>query len=266
MAFALNPNILKAVLSPFLLDVLRLARQSARYPKYRALLQSNLEWKNRYSGQLVYVVANGPSVSLIDRNILKNQKVIVMNSFHRAEWQHEVHPVAHCIGEPPDSGAWHDFTETIVGTNSDSYWFNIIAYSEVNRLVENKKLNYIFAAREPSIWGRRPIELHKFALGYQTTAQMAIQVALYMGFKEIRLLGFDHDWLASPQYSRHFFSDELQPDDKLGTHSYYDLIRFSLRMWEGYFALDRASRMHSAKIINMTAGSYLDVFPRAPCQ
>jgi hypothetical protein len=37
---------------------------------------------------------------------------------------------------------------------------------------------------------------------------MAIMVALYMGFKVVKLLGFDHDWLVSKGISPHFYEEK----------------------------------------------------------
>jgi hypothetical protein len=253
---------LKDWLPPLLVDGLRAARSWLQVPRVRALLRANGEWRDRYAGEPVYIIANGPSVGRFDRSLLAGTRVIVMNNFHKASWKDEVHPVAHCIGEPPDSRAWIDPSEAINGTACDSYWLCAAAHGHVRSAASDKRLHYVLAGYEPRIWGERPIRLDRLTLGYQTTAQLAIQVALHMGFKEIRLLGFDHDWLASPEFSRHFYSDEKDPEDGLGTFAYYELITFSQRMWEAYYALLRAGTAHGARIINMTDGSYLDVFPR----
>jgi hypothetical protein len=250
----------KDLVPPLALDVLRVMRQGLRYPSRRGLLSANREWQGRYRHQTVYVLANGPSVAIIDRHLLKLHRVIVMNNFHRAEWKDEFRPVAHCIGEPPESPAWVDPSDSINATNSESYWLNIAALGHVGEVKSTKRLHYVMAGVEPRLWGERAVPLHGLALGFQTTAILAIEVALYMGFTDIRLVGFDHDWLASPDYSRHFYAEEPDPEDKLGTLSYLEVLRFVTRMWEGYYALKRAARSHGATIVNLTAGSYLDVF------
>jgi hypothetical protein len=254
--------ILLRILPPSLVDGLRVVRAYARYAGCRGLLQANLKWKDRYSGERVYVIANGPSVAGVDRRILSSERLIVMNNFHLAAWKDDVRPVAHCMGEPPGSPSWMDPSPMINGTRSDSYWFISAARGLATAVEPGKEINYVLAGTEPRMWGKWKIHLDKPTLGFQTTAQMAIEVALYMGFKDIRLLGFDHDWLASPQYSKHFYSDEKDPEDALGERSYFELIQYSMRMWEAYFALAKAAQAHGATITNMTDGSFLDVFPR----
>ena len=252
----------KDLLPPLAVDTLRALRQALRYPARRQALATNREWENRFQGQTAYVLANGPSVNTIDWKALRSHPVIVMNNFHRAAWKDELHPVAHCIGEPPDSPAWVDPSESIDGTEALSYWLNVAALGPVGPVREGKSLHYVMAGIEPSLWGTHLVSLHGLALGFQTTAILAIEVALYMGFTDIRLVGFDHDWLANPDYSRHFYAIEPDPEDKLGTLSYLQVIRFVTRMWEGYYALSRAAQAHGATIVNLTAGSYLDVFDR----
>jgi hypothetical protein len=250
------------LLPPLVVDGVRAARQLARYPKYRALLSRNHAWHGRYDSRSVYVLGNGPSVRSIDRRSLESRELIVMNNFHRAAWKDEVRPVAHCIGEPPSSTAWVDPSEAIRGTNALSYWLNLAASKHIGVVPPTKQLHFVLAGFEPRLWGERRVLLHKVALGFQTTAILAIEVALYMGFKDIRLVGFDHDWLASPDYSRHFYSGEPDREDKLGTLQYLQILRFVTRMWEGYYALQRAAVAHGATIVNVTEGSYLDVFER----
>ena len=254
------------VLPPLATDVLRAGRSWLKFLQMRSVLAANQEWAGKYEGQRVYIIANGPSVNSVDRGLLRGEKVITMNNFHRSEWKEEVEAVAHCYGEPPWSPGWLEPCECINGTTSASYWLNAAAYGHMEGIEPGKKLYYVLAGIEPSLWGKRTVDLTRMGLGFQTTAQLAIEVALFMGFKEIRLLGFDHDWLASPKFSKHFYSNEPDPEDALGTFPYYDIIKSTLRMWEGYYALDRAGAAHEAVIVNMTDGSFLDIFTsRPPC-
>jgi hypothetical protein len=197
-----------------------------------------------------------------DRSQLRGQRAIVMNSFDRAEWKAEVDIVAHCLGEPRLSPAWTSPCETINGTASASYWLHFSSLRQFPSLPVDKKLHYVLTGYGPHVWGSREVRLHRVTLGYQTTAQLAIMVGLYMGFKDIILLGFDHDWLASPDFSRHFYSPARDASDFLHTYSYYNIVTFIFRMWEIYYALRSAAEVHGAIIRNMTPNSYLDVFPR----
>lgn len=256
-------TFVKNITPPLVLDYARLMHRYVQFMERKSIIRSNLRWRDAYSGQSVYVVGNGPSLLDFDLTELKRLPLIVMNNFHRASWCSEVCPVAHCIGEPPNSPAWTEPSSIINGTQSLSYWFHCDVSKVLSRSdYAGKSLHFVLDGYEPRIWGERRVELHRVSLGYQTTAIMAIEVALYMGFKDIRLVGFDHDWLSNPNYSSHFYSLQPDPEDKLGTLSYLQILRFVTRMWEGYYALREAARSHDATIINYTTGSYLDVFDR----
>jgi hypothetical protein len=247
---------------PLLIDWYRVARSYGQYPALRTTLATNVAWRNAFRGERVFVLANGPSLADFDRRELRGRRVIVMNSFERADWKGEVDIVAHCIGEPRGSNAWSDCSDSINGTASASYWLHPSSLGYCPGVAKGKKVHYVLSGYGPRLWGLRRVKLHRVTLGYQTTAQLAIMVALYMGFTDITLLGFDHDWLASPNFSRHFYSNERDPFDTLSTYSYYHLMGLCRRMWEFYYALQQAAVGHGASIRNMTPHSYLDVFPR----
>lgn len=255
-------HCLRDLLPPRLLDAMRTLRQALRVPAARALLQANAACRGRYQGQRVWVLGNGPSLALVDRAVFRDDPVIVMNNFHRANWKHEVRAVAHCIGEPPDSPGWTDPTVIINGTLAETYWLPVATIGQMHGLAPGKVLHHVLAGIEPRRWGERAIDLCQLSLGYQTTAILAIEVALHLGFSDIRLLGFDHDWLASPDYSRHFYSAEKDQEDKLDSYSYLQVLQMVMRMWEGYYALRRAATVQGAVITNWSHGSYLDVFER----
>ncbi|MGC4073532.1 MAG: hypothetical protein QM760_13660 [Nibricoccus sp.] len=251
----------KDVIPKILIDGFHLLDGFRRVPEFKKNLNANGIWQDRFDGE-VFVLANGPSLSRVDRKTFVGKPVIVMNSFDRADWKAEVRIVAHCIGEPRTSAAWTDPAATINGTKSESYWLHYTSLTTLPSASPDKRIHYVLPAYGPRLWGQRKIDLSTVTLGYQTTAQLAIMVALYMGFKDIKLLGFDHDWLASPKYSKHFYSSEKDHTDKISEFSYYQLIGLIAHMWEIYYAINRTAKQHGATIKNMTDGSYLDVFPK----
>lgn len=252
------------IFPPVLLDTVRALRVLPQYLELRKDLKQNLVWRNAYLGEKVYVLGNGPSLSCVNRSLFRGHRVIVMNSFDRADWKDEFEIVAHCLGEPRLSPSWDDhiFYRSINGTKSASYWLHFSSKDHLCSKEHGKDLNYVLPVFEPGICPKRKIALHSAALAYQTTAQLAIQVALYLGFSEIYLLGFEHDWLASPEYSKHFYSSNKDQEDTLGRHSYLSIINFAQRMWNIYYKLQEISEAHNARIYNMTENSYLDVFPQ----
>lgn len=149
-----------------------------------------------------------------------------MNNFEKADWKDDVEIVAHCIGEPLQSPSWNkeDIELSLLGTNSASYWLHYSAKDKLDNIIVGDKIHFVFAAFDSGIYLKRRIDLDGITLGYQTSAQLAIQVGMYMGLKEVVLVGFDHDWLASPDYSKHFYSSEKDKTDLLNRHNYLEII------------------------------------------
>jgi len=255
-------SLIKYIFPRFFHDLYNYLRQVPKVIKYRHLLKVNNDWNGYYSGEDVFIIGNGPSLADIDFAFIKGKKVIVMNCFEKFTWKNELEIVAHCIGEPYDSISWSEdvFCNSIMGTNSRSYWFHFTSYKKIPINTDDKKLYYVFPILEPGLWGRKSVSLNKPTLGYQTTAQLAIQVAIFMGFKKIFLIGFDHDWLASPKFSRHFYSNEKDDIDKLGRWRYLDIINFMQRMWRIYYTLKNSAERSGTQVINKTRGGFLDVF------
>ena len=191
-----------------------------------------------------------------------NEKVIVMNSFHRAEWKHDMNIVAHCFAEHFSSKSWSasGILDCIDGTNSHSYWLDISSFNKIEGIKYGKNIQYVLPVYEPQLYHKYGFNLSYPTMAYQTTAQLAIQVAMHMGFKDIYLIGFDHDWLSSRDYSRHFYSLEKDSTDGLENLSYLKIIEFMKRMWTIYYAMERIAKKLDVKIINLSSRTFLDVF------
>lgn len=228
-------------------------------------IKKNSKFKNSKKGKTVYVIANGPSLNNFDTSSIYGKEVIVMNNFDLAEWKNKVSIVAHCIGEPNSSPHWgEDQIEIMKGTNALSYWYHISNYNEVE--ISNASLNkdcYFVASIVPHrLWNNRmKINLSRPSLGYQTTAQLALMVGLHMGYEKINLIGFDHDWLATPNISPHFYKERkgVRKAD-LAVFSYINLINISLTMWEIYYKIKSSAINGKTKIVNLSIPTLLDVF------
>ena len=88
-----------------------------------------------------------------------------------------------------------------------------------------------------------------------TVTYVCIQLAVYLGFKEIYLLGVDYNY--SPNTKNHF-TDQREPDDV------FDGINGQNRIQDiSYTAFQKAKEYaseHGIKIINATKKTQLDVF------
>tara|TARA_X000000950_G_scaffold14462_1_gene15640 strand:- start:15595 stop:16377 length:783 start_codon:yes stop_codon:yes gene_type:complete len=259
--------MIKYFLPPFFVDCLSFVKNFSKYILLFPEILKNSKLRYSKKGERVFVIANGPSLNNFDITSLYGKEVIVMNNFDLAEWKDKVSIVAHCIGEPKSSDHWgKDQIEIMSNTNAKSYWFHISNSKEVNssELSNNKNCHYVFSIYPSGLWNNnKEINLAKPVLGYQTTAQLAIMVALHYGYKEIFLIGFDHDWLSNRNISPHFYEerDGVRKAD-LSVFPYYELINISQTMWKIYMKLKLSANKVNSRIINLSNPSFLDVFEK----
>ena len=100
----------------------------------------------------------------------------------------------------------------------------------------------------------------------QTSAQLAIYLAIYLGCKEIYLLGVDHDWILHYGESRHFYDEKQSVLSKSGYNEWSSdfgtQIKSYANLWKVYGNIAEYANLHDIKIINATPGSLLDIFPK----
>lgn len=253
--------ILKRFLPPILLDQAVFCRAVLMSIKLKKLLNRNAELRNKYLGQRVYILGNGPSLNNFDLNTIHGHEVITMNHFELHPQKDNFKIVAHCIGEPYSSNTWEDPISMLNGVKADTYWFNADAVEFFTKQ-DSYDVRYYLSGLRATAQTLSGDDLTGVALQYQSTAQMAINVALFLGFKDIYLLGFDHDWLVTRGHSPHFYEERDGVDKAdLSQFSYIEMIRISLNLFEIYVKLRQIAKKRDARIWNLSKPSYLDVFP-----
>jgi hypothetical protein len=114
----------------------------------------------------------------------------------------------------------------------------------------------------PSIWdiSRRPFDI-------RTTFMMAIQVAAYLGFSEICLLGTDYDYLE--QFDKdgvdRFYDDE-KGINEVRSSTKEEIFYGYYQAWKEFRLIKEFLSSRDQYIFNATAGGMLDVYPRVPLE
>jgi hypothetical protein len=257
----LNKSFAKRCLPPILLDQISFFRAVILRIKFRRWLNRNAELRNKYFGKRVYILGNGPSLNNFDLKMIHGHEVITMNHFELHPHKEEFKIVAHCIGEPYSSSTWENPISMLKGVKADTYWFNADAVEFFSKQ-DSYDVHYYLPGLRAGALILSGDDLTGVALQYQSTAQMAINIALFLGFKDIYLLGFDHDWLVTRGHSPHFYEERDGVDKAdLSRFAYIDMIRISLNLFEIYVKLHQIAKKRDARIWNLSKPSYLDVFP-----
>lgn len=262
-------------------NIIRLADNHAAYVCYKKVaiqLKKNIQYKDKHAGKRAFIVANGPSLSSHKLSLLRNDVTFTMSGI----WKHQdigdmFNPTYYCIADPV-------FFEEKDGFESIKNFFknakNKLAYTiffmpysgkkviEKYTLLPQLRTNYVLFSGGLEHSHYSEIDITKTIPGVQSTAQFAIELAIYMGCNPIYLIGFDHDWLAKRGMDRHFYQDTTLKNHpiahgNLDKYSYKNDLETCLTLWEGYEALQKIAINKSIRIINATKGGYLDVYERA---
>jgi hypothetical protein len=254
------------LIPPGYIDILSRIRS---VPAKRSYLPENVEYKDTYKqGERCFILATGPSIKEEKLNLLKGEACISVSNFFVHEMFNELHPIFHVFAPlhlpltAKEYKSW--LKEAISHTNSDIKFvachndFNIINDGGLNNT--NKFLYYITG-------GDFPINFVKGIPPIQTVVHIAIYLAIYLGFKEIYLLGVDHSWILHYGESRHFYEEHQH---KLVQLNYSEWIEEDIGkefesnaiLWQIYRKIRTYAHENDIRIINLTKNSLLDIFPK----
>lgn len=214
--------------------------------------------KNRYKGNRCFLIATGPSLTYNDLNRLKDEYTIGVNSLVKI------------LDKIP-------YLPTYLGIQDG------LVYDKIGNLIENSNLSYIFISdecyrkvkkKDNKRFIQYPIyykhhdqhgEMVNLSSGFTDDASMVVydgysvtysllQIAVYMGFNEIYLLGCDCSY--DTKNGKHHFIESGHFDKQAAT--------VGERMIYAYTIANKWLKENrpDVKVYNATRGGMLEVFPR----
>ncbi|MDE6851311.1 MAG: HAD hydrolase family protein [Lachnospiraceae bacterium] len=247
--------------------------QTKRADKISPMLQSNIQYKDIHMGERVFILCSGPSISELDLTLLKNEKTIAVNSFYLHKDCQIISPTYYC--EP----AFEEYSsfETVAqhlremeqATPEAHYFFGIKEKENVEKVneFEGRCVNYMAFTNE---YDRSDIDLTRCVMGVQSVSIMALEIAIYMGFTEIYLLGTEHDSLLTGKYT-HFYeyqesiaANEDKMLDEQGNirYTFDEELSAIYNLWEQYKIIRKIAKKKRIKIYNATPAGVLDLFEK----
>lgn len=216
------------------------------------------KFKDLHKGERCFIIGNGPSLRVEDLEKLNNEICFgthrIYNLFEKTKWR----PLYYCA-------------QDIKLINE--------SYKEINDMkLKNKFIAVVKDVRYKKLNAKNFIELKyesfypelpKFSEDISeciyegfTVTYMCLQIAVYMGFKEIYLLGVDHT------YSQSINPDgTIQINKNIKDHFYErgDVMTYlpqTYRSTLGYRKARQYADSHNIKIFNATRGGALEEFER----
>lgn len=210
-------------------------------------------YKGKYAGKRVFITCTGPSLTIEDLEKLEGEYAFGMNSIclihDKTDWKPD-------FWGCQDEHVFEKIKDTLLTTDNGQV-FLPYSYKKKYRTPSNYVYFHISGAYHlyEMIYG--PRYFAKFSDdsfitvydGYSITYSI-IQLAIYMGFDEIYLLGADCSYLGK----QHHFIETGHYDP-----GYQEAAK---RMLASYEMAKKYADTHGIKIYNATRGGCLELFPR----
>lgn len=236
-------------------------------------LKKNLELKNKFAGKRCFVIATGPSIKEQNLKQLAGQPSISVSNFFLHPDFNIIKPAYHLFvpSHPPvtieqygavfkDAEAHFPSGQNILISITDRH------IVEKLNVFKNQNIYYYFVKRRP-LGKNENVDFSKQIPLIQTSAHIGIYLAIYLGAKEICLIGCDHDWIMHMGVTRHFYEEKNSVLSKTGYNEWSGGMEHQfesyLNLWRVYKAIRDYSLRLGIKIYNLSPVSILDVFQKA---
>ncbi len=169
--------------------------------EYKNLLTQNAELKNKHIGERCFIVGNGPSLKSVDFNLLRGETIISVNQINRHPDFALLKPKYHFWAdasffkfEEHEADELLEIMRGINKYNTPKCFFPIEQLEVVKKYHLDSDLDVAFFDDKLIFYDNygKDIDFAGVVPAFPTVVQYCIILAMYMGFKEIYLLGCDN--------------------------------------------------------------------------
>jgi hypothetical protein len=222
-------------------------------------------FKDRHRGERCFVIGNGPSLKAEDLDLLKGEISFAANKIYLVFGHTGWRPTYYCVSDDIVLGEVHSRLNDLVGCDI-FYSCNTVFDIEDFGL---KNGYYFFTDNRSALWqppGSPRLEFSETPTvlrGGETVTYISLQLAAYMGFAEIVLLGMDHTYSLTIKGNGELVTDGASDhfSAEYGPSGLY--IANIGAMNAAYASAREYAERHGIRILNATRGGRLEVFERA---
>lgn len=243
-------------------------------------LAENRQLAGLRADQRCFILGNGPSVKGLDLSRLQGENVItVSNGYLHSDFDkfqsryHCVPQITYGLMTPEDVVRWFEEMHSHLGGAELFLSSTEAELVRKHNLFSGRTVRYLMLGES---FDERPsveiVDISKPVPRVDSVPVMALMIAMYLGFKEIILLGVDHDRFLSATYEYAFDlkvqkgKDFTVNADGTPTTNRHDDFQQAARLWRQYRAIANIARANDIRIFNSTPGGALDEFERRPFQ
>jgi hypothetical protein len=225
-----------------------------------------LKYRNMYMNKRCFIIGNGPSLNLKDLEMLKGEVTFASNKiykmFHKTQWRPTFWVCSDCAVLDKSREAFKSLNEI---TCLVSYKGKKIIPNTENTLFFFEETKFLFDFMNPVVSFNANASN---CIGFGgTVTYCSIQLAIYMGFKQIYLLGVDHQYSRSIDNKgilhinksiKDYPSEMIESDIEKQSQpvKYLDVSN------KAYKEAKKQANKLEVEIFNATRGGVLEVFKR----
>ncbi len=242
------------------------------YYKNRETLKPNKLLKNSALGKRCFILATGPSINKMDLKKLKGEFCISVSNFFLHPDFKTIKPEYHIFtaSHSPISyvqfKAWFEDAEKHMPEGQKVFvGLTDKVVVDTYQLFKKQRV-YYYVTGTKELRENMTIDLAKQLPLIQTSPHTAMYIALYMGAKELCIVGADHDWILHYGETRHFYDEKksalTQADYNEWNKDFEFVLQSQVNLWRIYKNIKRYCDKRVVTIVNCTLASLLDVFPK----
>jgi hypothetical protein len=251
------------------------------------LLQKNKRFKDLHKGKRCFILGNGPSLNNVNFELLADEHVFTVNSIMKVPGYEMLKSNYHVWADLAFFNLRKDINYNVKETKTNMLVFNkknnktecfapIITknFCYRNQIQQALNLNYFSPELKFSESFRQDIDYTKHTPAFRNVVQYTITLAIYMGFKEIYLLGCDttaiRHWIDKERTLNvtdlHSYKDEKE-DEKAVSNivekwKMKDILYDQYILFRDYDILYQYCKDRKISLVNLTEGGLLDSIPR----
>ena len=223
--------------------------------------------RNRHLGETCFVVGTGPSMRGIDCSLLRGRSVMAVNGAIYLDGLEATYFVS------VSDVFWRHHREAL-RTVSCRRFLPAFLRDPLEGSAPTSWLNAVMPRIHDAAGQLMPLPLgfslqpHRFVALGGTVMVVCLQLAWYLGFDTVVLLGVDHNYGSPANITRGF----VHTNDYVSAHFMKDYYKSSIfyldfsAMDRGYRLGEEAFRSSGRRVVNATPGTKLDVYPKVDLQ
>lgn len=257
-----------------------------RNPEIAMHVQKNEQFANKYSGKRCFIIGNGPSLKMQDLTLLGDEYVFTCNQIMRNPVYPSLKSNFHFFADPTffqlkkENSADMEVFELMkkINTNGNSpiCFFATEGYEFSKEFELDKELDLHYFVHRLQFTDEYDSNLRfeRFVPNLHTVVHYAIAMAIYMGFKEIYLLGCDctnvvtavNTRLQDGNGAEYAYEISQNEKNRMQQRNSKIMMEDELKSFSEVFRAYRLFGQYCSKrgidLINCTNGGLLDSLPR----